>query len=218
MKNLIWILLLSQISCFAYAGLFGPTNYHECILEEMPGVKNDQVVRSISMECSEKYPVVKKQIAKKPYVRPNKSSINDAGERVYDWSHMPPEAWDQLEQKVSGNRLQPDGRMNNNLTREVLNSFRSKVLGVEGEKPVAENTGVMRSNLNREVLQRFRAQVDGTQTPTSTVEKDDSGDFLNGLIRAKTWQECFIEHGKSVSNKLALRLIRTACGNLYPIK
>lgn len=188
MKNLIWILLLSQISCFAYAGLFGPTNYHECILEEMPGVKNDQVVRSISMECSEKYPVVKKQIAKKPYVRPNKSSINAAGERVYDWSHMPPEAWDQLEQQLPGHRLQPDGRRNNQLSLEDWNTIES--------------------NWNNR----------GRSATVSDTEQDDSGGFLNGLIRAKTWQECFIEHGKSVSNKLALRLIRAACGNLYPKK
>ena len=35
---------------------FGPKNYWECILDEMPGTQNDVVARSLVIQCSESFP------------------------------------------------------------------------------------------------------------------------------------------------------------------
>lgn len=43
-------------SPFAYAGLFGPSDYDECILESMKGVKSDLAARAIIRSCREKFP------------------------------------------------------------------------------------------------------------------------------------------------------------------
>ena len=40
----------------ASAGMFGPSNYWECILDEMPGVKNDTVAIAIVRKCQKKFP------------------------------------------------------------------------------------------------------------------------------------------------------------------
>ncbi len=40
----------------AFAGMFGPSNFWECILDEMPGVKNDTVATAIVIKCRKKFP------------------------------------------------------------------------------------------------------------------------------------------------------------------
>ncbi|MFH1025685.1 MAG: hypothetical protein V1764_03310 [Nitrospirota bacterium] len=41
------------------AGLFGPSNYDECIVESMKGVTSDVAARAIIQSCQKKFPVKK---------------------------------------------------------------------------------------------------------------------------------------------------------------
>lgn len=45
------------------AGLFEPSDYHECIMESMKGVTNDVAARVIASSCREKFP--KKTLGRK---------------------------------------------------------------------------------------------------------------------------------------------------------
>lgn len=38
------------------SGVFGPSNYWECILDRMPGVKNDSVAIEVIRKCRKKFP------------------------------------------------------------------------------------------------------------------------------------------------------------------
>lgn len=49
-------LILAAAPFIADAGFFGPSNYHECILDEMPGTKNNIVAREIRRKCSKDFP------------------------------------------------------------------------------------------------------------------------------------------------------------------
>lgn len=54
---ILTLLIVSfYISSNVHAGIFGDCNYYECILDEMPGVKNDFVARQIIANCSSKCP------------------------------------------------------------------------------------------------------------------------------------------------------------------
>lgn len=46
-------LLTTPLTC--YSGLFGPSNYEECVLENMKGVVSDQAARQIAHACYEKF-------------------------------------------------------------------------------------------------------------------------------------------------------------------
>lgn len=50
---LFTVFLIPNIS---YAGLFGPSNYDECILDSMKGVTNDKAAISIRNACWNKFP------------------------------------------------------------------------------------------------------------------------------------------------------------------
>jgi hypothetical protein len=50
------IFALIFIPSTGYAGLFGYSNYSECILKEMPGVQNDQAASAVMRNCREKAP------------------------------------------------------------------------------------------------------------------------------------------------------------------
>ncbi|MDR6495621.1 hypothetical protein J2797_005545 [Paraburkholderia terricola] len=39
-----------------YAGLLGPSNYWECILELAPGTSNDIVANDIELQCGKRFP------------------------------------------------------------------------------------------------------------------------------------------------------------------
>ena len=39
----------------ASAGMFGPSNIYECILEEMPGAKNDRYATEVYIKCKNKF-------------------------------------------------------------------------------------------------------------------------------------------------------------------
>jgi len=58
MKNIKYLVFfwLFLIPFNAYAGMFGPSNFWECILDEMPGVKNDAVAIAIQGKCRKKFP------------------------------------------------------------------------------------------------------------------------------------------------------------------
>lgn len=44
-----------MLSTASYAGLFGPSNYEECVLESMKGVTSDIAARQISQACRAKF-------------------------------------------------------------------------------------------------------------------------------------------------------------------
>lgn len=46
-----------------YAGLFGPSNYDECLLENLKGVNNNHAVALITQSCQDKF--LKKDLEKK---------------------------------------------------------------------------------------------------------------------------------------------------------
>lgn len=48
---------LALLSGAAHAGLFGPSNYEECVLDSMKGVTSDVAARAIMRSCQEKFPV-----------------------------------------------------------------------------------------------------------------------------------------------------------------
>jgi len=54
-KIFIFVLIL-LIPLNALAGMFGPSNFWECILDEMPGAKNDAVAVAIIRKCAKKFP------------------------------------------------------------------------------------------------------------------------------------------------------------------
>jgi len=49
------LLLLVSIPHVANASLFGPSNYWECILDEMPGVKNDPAAIEVVRKCRSEF-------------------------------------------------------------------------------------------------------------------------------------------------------------------
>ena len=59
-KYLVLIFLLFLFSFIymflRYSGLFGPTNYNDCILESLKGVQNTFVAREIKRACRNKFP------------------------------------------------------------------------------------------------------------------------------------------------------------------
>lgn len=56
---LFTVFLIPNIS---YAGLFGPSNYDECILDAMKGVTNDKAAISIKQACYNKFPPKKVEV------------------------------------------------------------------------------------------------------------------------------------------------------------
>jgi len=50
------IILLLLLPTNAFSGLFGPSNMWECILEEMPEVKNDVSAKQVMIACRKKFP------------------------------------------------------------------------------------------------------------------------------------------------------------------
>ncbi|HBT86911.1 MAG TPA: hypothetical protein DEB50_00065 [Desulfobacter sp.] len=58
MKNIKYLVffLIFLMPFNAFAGMFGPSNFWECILDEMPGVKNDAVANATMMKCRKKFP------------------------------------------------------------------------------------------------------------------------------------------------------------------
>ena len=73
------LVLLFPIS--AFAGLFGPSNYWECILEEMQGVKNDPAAIEIIRKCRNEFPITAEVKKKSPII-----GIKTAGECVIEYA------------------------------------------------------------------------------------------------------------------------------------
>jgi len=53
---LLFAALLAVVSTSADAGLFGYSSYYDCILDQMPGVKNDIAASAVMRSCNEKAP------------------------------------------------------------------------------------------------------------------------------------------------------------------
>jgi hypothetical protein len=54
MKSLI-IIIIVMFSSYANAGLFGPNNFDDCILQSMKGVTSDMAARAIYQSCEQKF-------------------------------------------------------------------------------------------------------------------------------------------------------------------
>ncbi len=54
----------AALASTADAGWFGPSNYDECILENMNGVGSDMAARAVGAACARQFPP--KKIAEKP--------------------------------------------------------------------------------------------------------------------------------------------------------
>lgn len=50
----VFFILLGSVS--TSASVWGPDNFWECILEELPGVKNDAAARELLLLCKKEYP------------------------------------------------------------------------------------------------------------------------------------------------------------------
>ena len=70
-------LLALLLPMSAFAGLFGPSNYWECILEEMSGVKNDPAAFEVVRKCRKEFPTTAEVEKKSPII-----GIKTAGECV----------------------------------------------------------------------------------------------------------------------------------------
>jgi hypothetical protein len=55
-------------SGLAFAGLFGPSNYDECVLEHLKGVSSDVGARMVAAVCAKQFPAKK---AAEKSARPN---------------------------------------------------------------------------------------------------------------------------------------------------
>jgi hypothetical protein len=50
-------ILLMTLCINAYGGIFGPSNYEECILDNMKGVQSDMAARGVMQACRIKFPL-----------------------------------------------------------------------------------------------------------------------------------------------------------------
>ena len=56
MKHLITILLFLLPVSLSHAGLFGPSNYEECVLENVKTAQTDRAVSAVMLMCQDKFP------------------------------------------------------------------------------------------------------------------------------------------------------------------
>lgn len=56
-----FVFILAMMPIGANAGLFGPSDYDECILESMKGVTSDVAARQIAASCRKKFPPEEKK-------------------------------------------------------------------------------------------------------------------------------------------------------------
>jgi hypothetical protein len=55
MKKILFILFLICTSVSSNAGIFGPSNYEECLLENLKNVSNSDAVNAITAACALKF-------------------------------------------------------------------------------------------------------------------------------------------------------------------
>jgi len=56
MKKNLYIVILGLSSQLSYAGIFGASNFDDCVLDSMKGVTSDIAARSIYQSCRQKFP------------------------------------------------------------------------------------------------------------------------------------------------------------------
>lgn len=61
MKKYLYILLFGCLVESSQAGIFGPSNYDECVLDSMKGVTSNSAAVLIARSCRQKYPENKVQ-------------------------------------------------------------------------------------------------------------------------------------------------------------
>lgn len=65
MRTILHIIVaILFLPIYTSAGFFGPSNYDECVLENMKGVTSDQAARAIQVACRKKFPVEKEDLRK----------------------------------------------------------------------------------------------------------------------------------------------------------
>lgn len=75
----IALILLCPAS--AFPGILGPSNYWECILDEMPGVKNDPAAIEVIRKCRKEFPNSSNDVEKKSSI----VGVRTAGECVREY-------------------------------------------------------------------------------------------------------------------------------------
>lgn len=56
MKKYLLVISFGLCSQLCYAGIFGPSNFDDCVLDSMKGVTSDVAARSIYQSCRQKFP------------------------------------------------------------------------------------------------------------------------------------------------------------------
>lgn len=77
--NSIAIVVFALLPVSAFGGIFGPSNFLECILDEMPGVKNDPAAIEVLKECRREFPTNAGVEMKSPII-----GVKTAGECVVE--------------------------------------------------------------------------------------------------------------------------------------
>ena len=54
--NLTLFLIVLSLPVNVFAGVWGSSNIHECLLDNLPGVKNDPAAIEIFKKCKREYP------------------------------------------------------------------------------------------------------------------------------------------------------------------
>lgn len=86
-----------------FSGVFGASNYFECILEEMPGVKNDAAAMEIARKCAKKHSPITEVEYKSPIF-----GVKTAGECVLKYAKNISSPQGAARVKVSCYKLYPD--------------------------------------------------------------------------------------------------------------
>jgi hypothetical protein len=70
MRITVAAMCLVTLSGTASAGLFGPDNYYECLLDRLPGTSNDATAQQIIAACQKEYRSTSVSEKKSGFFRP----------------------------------------------------------------------------------------------------------------------------------------------------
>ena len=94
MKRIALAMCCAAVCGTASAGLFGPSNYEECVLENVKGVGSDIGARMVAAACAKQYPSKKpaEKAAPVPPATDNGTAprITDPSGRFTDFRPDPP--------------------------------------------------------------------------------------------------------------------------------
>ena len=114
MKHLITILLFLLPASLSHAGLFGPSNYEECVLENVKTAQTKESVGVVVMMCQDKFP--EKVIPVLP-----KLSKGIKADLVCT-TKLSPNPWN-LSVDVINKKVMINGRHKKNITHKIKNKI-----------------------------------------------------------------------------------------------